>query len=107
MQDAALLRAGRFDLHVRIAPPDEAGRRAVLRVHMRKLKLPTALGPDALDELVGTLAAQTGSWTGADLALLANEAAVSAVRCGRGEVMPDDFDAALRKICTSRIERRN
>ena len=101
------MRAGRFDLHVRVAPPDEAGRQAVLRVHMRKLKLQAVLEPGTLDELVGTLATQTGGWTGADLALLANEAAVSAVRCGRGEVTADDFGDALRKIRTARIERQN
>ena len=102
--DVALLRAGRFDLHVRIALPDEAGRRGVLGVHVRKVALAPEVTPAVLDSLLTSLAAKTERWTGADLALLVNEAAFVAVRQGRGRVVADDFQQAHGKVTASRME---
>ncbi len=71
--DPALTRPGRFDRIVRISLPDTAGRLAILKVHTRKL----SLGPD-VD--LAAVADDTPSFTGAELAALANEAAIRAVR---------------------------
>jgi cell division protease FtsH len=89
--DAALLRPGRFDRRVTVPPPDKVGRRQILRVHTRSLPL----GPDVdLDRL----AASTPGMVGADLANLANEAALLAARRGHEQVMEADFTDALEKI---------
>ena len=73
--DAALLRPGRFDRRVAVQPPDRAGREAILRVHTRHIPL-------APDVDLGRIAATTPGMVGADLANLANEAALLAARRG-------------------------
>ncbi|MGH2945747.1 MAG: ATP-dependent zinc metalloprotease FtsH [Solirubrobacteraceae bacterium] len=89
--DAALLRPGRFDRRVTVPPPDKDGRRKILDVHTRSLPL----GPDVdLDRL----AASTPGMVGADLANLANEAALLAARRGHEQVAEADFTDALEKI---------
>jgi cell division protease FtsH len=89
--DPALLRPGRFDRHVAVPPPDQAGRREILRVHMR----PLPLAPDVdLDRL----AASTPGMVGADLANLANEAALLAARRRHETVTQADCTDALEKI---------
>jgi cell division protease FtsH len=89
--DPALLRPGRFDRHVTVPPPDAAGRRAILAVHTRSLPL----APDAnLDRI----AASTPGMVGADLANLANEAALLAARRRHETVTQADFTDALEKI---------
>src|SRR6187397_2065874 len=65
--DPALLRPGRFDRQVHVAPPDLNGREAILRVHTRNKPL-------AADVDLGVIARQTSGLTGADLANIANEA---------------------------------
>ena len=92
--DPALMRPGRFDLRLTIPPPDLAGRRAVLAVHTRKLRLDETVDLDAL-------AAQAEGASGAELELTCNEAAVQAARRGiRGTGNPAvsqvDLQAALR-----------
>ena len=88
--DPALLRAGRFDRRVAVQPPDKAGRLAILRVHTRSMPL----APDAdLDALAGA----TPGMVGADLASLANEAALLAATRGHQAVGMRDFDDALAK----------
>ena len=74
--DAALLRPGRFDRRVEVALPDRNGRLAILKLHASKV----AMGPDV--DLEG-LARRTPGFSGADLANLINEAALSAARDGR------------------------
>ena len=74
--DPALLRAGRFDRQVLVDRPDKTGRVEILRIHLKNLKL----APDVKME---DIAALTPGFTGADLANLANEAAVVATRRGR------------------------
>jgi cell division protease FtsH len=77
--DPALLRPGRFDRQVFVSPPDVAGREAILKVHTRT----KPLDEDVDLELV---ARQTSGLTGADLANLANEAAIAATRQRRPRV---------------------
>jgi cell division protease FtsH len=89
--DPALLRAGRFDRQVVLDRPDRKGRRAILAVHIKKIKL--APGVD-LDEIAGI----TPGFTGADLANLVNEAAIVATRRGGNEVTMADFTAAVERI---------
>jgi cell division protease FtsH len=89
--DAALLRPGRFDRRVTVPPPDKDGRRKILEVHTRSLPL----GPDVeLDRI----AASTPGMVGADLANLANEAALLAARRGHETVVEADFTDSLEKI---------
>ncbi len=89
--DPALLRPGRFDRQVTVGLPDRAGREAILRIHTRKLPLAPGVG---LDQLAG----RTPGFSGADLANLANEAALFAAGRDAVEVTEADFDAALDKI---------
>jgi len=89
--DAALLRPGRFDRRVAVQAPDRNGRREILEVHTRSI---------ALDERVdlSALAASTPGMVGADLANLANEAALLAARRDHDSVQMADFTDSLEKI---------
>ena len=89
--DSALLRPGRFDRRVAVQPPDRKGRREILEVHTRSM--PLAAGVD-LEEV----AASTPGMVGADLANLANEAALLAARRGHDGVEMNDFSDSLEKI---------
>ncbi len=89
--DAALLRPGRFDRRVVIDLPEASARRAILAVHSKDK--PLAVGTD-LDQI----AAATAGFSGADLANLANEAALHASRHGATTITRDDFNAAYDKI---------
>src|SRR6266540_1557566 len=89
--DQALLRPGRFDRRVAVQPPDRAGREAILKVHTRSVPL----GPD-VD--LGRIAATTPGMVGADLANLANEAALLAARRNHEVVDESDFTDALERI---------
>ncbi|HWG09603.1 MAG TPA: ATP-dependent zinc metalloprotease FtsH [Solirubrobacteraceae bacterium] len=89
--DSALLRPGRFDRRVAVQPPDRKGRREILEVHTRSI--PLAAGVD-LEEV----AASTPGMVGADLANLANEAALLAARRGHDGVEMNDFSDSLEKI---------
>jgi cell division protease FtsH len=89
--DTALLRPGRFDRRVVVDRPEAKARGAILRVHTREMPL----APDvALDKLAQT----TAGFSGADLANLANEAALHAARRGGEAVTAEDFSAAMDKI---------
>ncbi|MDN3029658.1 ATP-dependent zinc metalloprotease FtsH [Streptomyces sp. S.PB5] len=89
--DAALTRPGRFDRVVSVAPPDRSGREAILRIHTRAIPL-------AADVDLARLARATPGMTGAELANLANEAALLAVRHGRDRVEQKDLSQALEKV---------
>jgi cell division protease FtsH len=89
--DQALLRPGRFDRRVTVPPPDKDGRRQILEVHTRSIPL-------ADDVDLEGLAASTPGMVGADLANLANEAALLAARRAHERVQHADFTAALEKI---------
>jgi len=93
--DPALTRPGRFDRIVRIPLPDEAGRAAILAVHTRKLKLDD-------DVKLPVVAAITPSLAGAELAALANEAAIRAVRRNSATVSMADFKGATESFVASR-----
>lgn len=89
--DPALLRPGRFDREVTVALPDRKGREGILRIHTREMKL-------AGDVDLAHFARITTGMSGADLANLANEAALNAARHNNKEVTNADFDEALDKI---------
>ncbi len=89
--DPALTRPGRFDRTVTVSPPDKSGREAILRIHTREIPL----APDV--DLAHT-AATTPGMTGAELANLANEAALLAVKRKRDEVTRADLSEALEKV---------
>jgi cell division protease FtsH len=97
--DPALLRAGRFDRQVLVDRPDRPGRRAILTVHAAKVALEDGLDLDAV-------AALTPGFTGADLANLVNEAALTATRRGAERVSLEDFTAAVERIVAG-IEKRS
>jgi cell division protease FtsH len=98
--DPALLRPGRFDRQVTIPLPTLVERAAILAVHCRDKKL----GPDVDLNLV---ARGTPGFSGADLANLANEAAIFAVRDDREVLSAADFDAARDRILLGRREGSN
>ncbi len=89
--DPALLRAGRFDRRVTVQAPDRAGRAAILAVHTRSIPL-----DDEVD--LQALASSTPGMVGADLANLANEAALLAARREHAKVKMSDFTDSLEKI---------
>src|SRR3954451_24800928 len=89
--DAALLRPGRFDRRVTVPPPDADGRRKILEVHTRSLPLDPNVDLD-------DVAAITPGMVGADLANLANEAALLAARRSHERVQRADFTDSLEKI---------
>jgi cell division protease FtsH len=88
--DPALIRPGRFDRHVVVPVPDTRGRRAILAVHARSVRL----GPD-VD--LHRLAVRTRGYSGAELANVTNEAALLAVRAGRTVVSHTFFEAAVER----------
>jgi len=89
--DSALLRPGRFDRQMLVPPPDLAGREAILGVHTRG----KPLGPDI--DLRQT-ARQTSGLTGAELANICNEAAISAGRRSDDYIHQSDFDGGLERV---------
>ena len=97
--DPALLRPGRFDRQVVVAPPDLGGREEILRVHTRG----KPLDPDV--DLT-TVARQTSGLTGADLANLCNEAAIFAGRQGARRSSRTDFDGAMERVVAGLQQRR-
>ena len=89
--DPALLRPGRFDRQVTIGYPDRAGREAILRIHTSEIPLDPSVD-------LAALARATTGFAGADLANLANEAALQAARDGRDAVGSAQFEEALERI---------
>jgi cell division protease FtsH len=97
--DAALLRPGRFDRQVTVGNPDLKGREQILRVHTRSIAL------DA-DVDLRSIARGTPGFSGADLANLVNEAALSAARAGRTAICNADLDGARDKVLMG-VERKS
>ena len=89
--DPALLRPGRFDRQVVIGLPDRKGREAILSIHSRGI-------PVAKEVDLSAIARATTGFSGADLSNLVNEAALTAARRNRKEILNADFDEALDKI---------
>ena len=96
--DPALLRPGRFDRQVLVDRPDIRGREAILRVHTKGL----VMGPVNLEKI----AAQTPGFVGADLANIANEAALLAARRHKAQVGQDEFQDAIERVIAG-LEKRN
>jgi len=89
--DPALTRPGRFDRVVSVSPPDRGGREAILRIHTREIPL-------AEDVDLAQVARTTPGMTGAELANLANEAALLAVKRQQERVTQSDLSEALEKV---------
>ncbi|MFE7644985.1 ATP-dependent zinc metalloprotease FtsH [Streptomyces phaeoluteigriseus] len=89
--DPALTRPGRFDRIVSVSPPDRGGRAAILAIHTREIPL-------APDVDLAQVARTTPGMTGAELANLANEAALLAVKRGQEQVTRSDLSEALEKV---------
>jgi len=89
--DKALLRPGRFDRHITVSYPDRGGREAILKVHTR----PTPLHEEVSLERLSRL---TTGMSGADLANLVNEAALSAARQNLEKITHDCFEEALARV---------
>jgi len=89
--DKALLRAGRFDRQIVVDKPDLEARVAILELHTRKMKL-------ADDVDLKVVAQRTPGFVGADLANIANEAAIRAVRHKHEAVTMSDFEEAIDRV---------
>ena len=97
--DPALLRPGRFDRHVAIDRPDLKGRLEILHVHGKNVRL-------APEVDLGSIAARTPGFAGADLANLVNEATLRAAKRGKNAVDTEDFEEALDRIVAG-LEKKN
>ena len=96
--DKALLRPGRFDRRVIVDKPDLKGREDILKVHTKNIKM-------GRDIDLHKIALATSGCAGADLANIANEAALRAVRLGRMEVSQDDFMEAIEVIIAGKEKK--
>jgi cell division protease FtsH len=97
--DPALLRPGRFDRQILVSPPDLAGREAILQVHTRGKPL-------AADVDLVAIARQTSGLTGADLANIANEAAIFAGRESQQHIHHIHFENAMERVIAGLQQRR-
>ena len=97
--DSALLRPGRFDRQVLVDKPDVRGREAVLKIHVRNVKLNAAVD-------LRKVAARTAGFAGADLANLVNEAALLAARRDGETVEMHDFDEAIDRLIAGLEKKR-
>jgi cell division protease FtsH len=96
--DPALLRPGRFDRHVLVDRPDVGGRKEILEVHLRNVKVSSAVD-------VQQIAAITSGFVGADLANLVNEAALLAAREGKKSVGMHEFNEGVERV-TAGLEKK-
>ncbi|EDY83606.1 ATP-dependent metallopeptidase HflB subfamily [Verrucomicrobiia bacterium DG1235] len=97
--DKALLRPGRFDRQVVVDLPDLRGRKEILQVHAKKIRLSDEVN-------LAAIARVTPGFAGADLANLLNEGALTAARKGKDKVESIDLDEARDKISYGRERRR-
>ena len=97
--DKALMRAGRFDRQIHVDLPELAERKEIFQVHMRGLKVAPDFDLDAM-------AKHTPGFSGADIANLCNEAALSAARKGKSVIGTDDFMESVDRIVGG-IERKS
>lgn len=88
--DAALLRPGRFDRRIQMELPDLEGRKAILSVHLQKVR------HDDVD--LDIVARSSAGSSGAELANIVNEAALRAVRMGRNRVSTDDLEESVETV---------
>jgi AFG3 family protein len=97
--DPALLRPGRFDRQISIDKPDVKGREAILKVHLKPIKISQTLD-------IHKLAEQTPGFAGADIANVCNEAALIAARKGKDAVDMSDFQDAIDRVIGG-LEKKN
>src|ERR687888_845666 len=97
--DPALLRPGRFDRQIFVSEPDLSAREAILEVHTR-------VKPLAPEVDLGLIARQTAGLTGAELANIANEAAIYAGRKQQPYIRQAEFEAAMERIVAGLQKRR-
>jgi cell division protease FtsH len=97
--DPALMRPGRFDRQVLVDKPDIRGREAVLRIHVKNVKLSPEVD-------LTKVAARTAGFAGADLANLVNEAALLAARHDKQSVEMADFDEAIDRLIAGLEKKR-
>lgn len=97
--DRALMRAGRFDRQIQVELPDIKEREAIFNVHLRPLKLEEGFDRSFLAKL-------TPGFSGADIANVCNEAALTAARKGKQAVGKQDFQDAVDRIVGG-LERKN
>jgi cell division protease FtsH len=97
--DPALLRPGRFDRQLVVSAPDLRGREEILRVHTRGKPLAPKVD-------LAAIARQTAGLTGADLANIANEAAIFAGRRRLEEIGQNEFEAAMERVVAGLQQRR-
>ncbi len=98
--DPALLRPGRFDRRVRITLPERPDRLAILKVHFKNKPTDDDIDLDAL-------AAKTAGMSGADLANIANEAAIRAARLNHQKITNADVTEALEKVAIGPERKTN
>lgn len=91
MLDKALLRPGRFDRHINVTLPERKDRLEILNVHFKNK-------PIEKDVNLEALAAKTAGSSGADLANIANEAAITAAREGHKEITNSDLTEAFERV---------
>ena len=91
MLDKALLRPGRFDRQITIAPPDVRGREEILKIHSKDKKF-------ASDVTLKSIAEDTAGFTGAELANILNEAAIIATINKHKAINQDDIEEAVKKV---------
>ena len=96
--DQALLRPGRFDRQIQVVLPTEEGRQEILQIHTREIPLDDSVNLKALAKV-------TPGFSGADLANIANEAALMAVRRKAEKVSAQDFDLAIERVVAG-LQRR-
>ena len=91
MLDPAMLRSGRLDLSLYVAPPDEKGRLEIIKIITRNMPL-------ADDVNFSEIAISTQNYTGADLASLCREAGILAMKSKSKSIRSTDFASALKKV---------
>lgn len=89
--DPALTRPGRFDRHINVPSPDKKGRKEILEVHAKKIKM-------AAEVNLEVIAKSTPGFVGADLANVINEAAILAARTDKEAVETKDIEEAVERI---------
>jgi len=91
MLDKALLRPGRFDRQIQIAPPDLKGREEILKIHSKNMKFANDLNLESIAE-------DTAGFTGAELANVLNEAAIIATIKKHDKIYREDLEEAVKKV---------
>jgi len=97
--DSALLRPGRFDLHVLVDRPDIVGREEILKIHTRNIKL-------SPETDLRVIASRTPGFVGADLANIVNEAALLAARKNKEAVEMADIEEAIDRVVAGLEKKR-